>query len=233
MLIRHMLGCARGSETVSFAAFLLFWIPIACAIMVGLLHHYVVGRQSRVVSRKAMVLLDKHKARILLKSVQAGQHLISAAALARGAAPDGKDRKGDTLLHMAAWKNMPAVARVLLKFGANINQSNRAKLKALHIAASQLHPEMTYLLLYSGAKVNAEDMHGRAPIHRICSNSRASDSYRGLQCLNMLLKNGADPCQTDGYGFSAFDLAQKWNAHQYLQILKKYSNGGKDCQAGA
>lgn len=232
-LIRYAFGWTAPFSANRSVNLLCYTAPIAFSIITGLLHYYTVGQRHRARTQRAMKLLNNHKERILLNSVKQGQHLVSAAALAGGAAPDRVDSKGDTLLHIAAWMNIPHAARVLLKFGADSNCANRVKLSALHIAASQLHPEITGLLLNHGARVNAKDMHGRAPIHRICSNSRASDSYRGMRCLKMLLKNGADPWKPDFYGFSAFDLAQKWNADQYTRILLKSTKAGKNSCSGA
>lgn len=190
-------------------------------IITGYLYQHFVGQNTRTAELKAMNLLFKQKEQILFDAVQQGQYLISAAALACGANPERVDHKGDSLLHIATWKNLPCVADVLITFGAECDRNNRVKLCPLHIAASQLHPEMTALLLNAGARVDVQDMHGRSPIHRICSNSRGSENYRGLQCLKMLLAYGADPHKVDHSGFSAFDLAKKWNASQCIEIIKK------------
>ncbi len=201
------------------------WLAGAMALSVlnaGLYRRLVV-KPYCAMALDAMKQLHHNKERILFDSVNEGHHLVSAAALSCGADPDRLDQKGDALLHVAAWKDLPHVARVLLKFRADCNQGNRVALRPLHISASRLHPDMIAVLLNYGAGVNVKDMHGREPIHRICSNSRGSDCHRGMRCLKMLLKHGADPHKPDHNGTSAFDLAQKWNARQYTYLIKKFT----------
>ena len=215
---------ASGVEKISFS-----WqgrLLVLCSvgvvfIITGYLVQYHVVKKFRAVKVQAMDLLYEKKEQILFDAVQQDRYLICAAALSCGADPERVDQKGDALLHIAAWKNFPLVAHVLLKFGADCHRVNRCKLSALHIAASQLHLQMITLLLGAGARVDVQNQRGREPIHRICSNSRGSDSYIGIQCLKMLLSHGADPYKSDHKGMTAYDLAQKWNANQCMRIIEK------------
>lgn len=201
------------------------WLAGALGLSVlnACLYRRFVVKPYCVMAFDAMRQLHHNKEHILFDSVNKGHHLVSAAALSCGADPDRVDPKGDALLHIAAWKDLPHVAWVLLKFGADCNRANRVNLRPLHISASRLHPDMIAVLLNYGARVNIKDMHGREPIHRICSNSRGSDCHRGMRCLKMLLKHGADPHQPDHNGTTAFDLAQKWNTSQYKRLIRKYT----------
>ena len=75
------------------------------------------------------------------------------------------DKDGATLLHKAAWGNLPELANVLLQeYNMDIDSQNYAGRTALHVAAYQGNTRILKYLLEHTANVNAIDNEGRTPI---------------------------------------------------------------------
>ena len=75
------------------------------------------------------------------------------------------DNEGATLLHKAAWGNLPELANVLLlEHNMDIDSKDYAGRTALHVAAYQGNTRFLKYLLEHAANVNAVDNEGRTPI---------------------------------------------------------------------
>ena len=71
---------------------------------------------------------------------------------------------GRTPLHTAASVNHIAMARLLLKHGANVNAKDDSDNSPLHLAIYEGHGELAKLLIESGAYVHAKNYNGNLPI---------------------------------------------------------------------
>lgn len=74
------------------------------------------------------------------------------AAIARGLPADDRDEAEWTPLHLAAFHDLTAIARVLLQSNAYVNARERSGLTPLHLARTR---EMAELLVAGGASVGA------------------------------------------------------------------------------
>lgn len=137
--------------------------------------------------------------------------------LKQGADPNARDDspgfEGETPLIKAVVNNDLAVARLLLKNKARINQANDRGESPLLVAAFLGHYEMTRLLVRSGARINQKSKRGISPL------LTAADSGQ-TEVVNYLLKNGAQP-DTLPSGYNILMAASKDSPGLLKSLLKK------------
>ena len=95
--------------------------------------------------------------------VAAVQHLLGIDK----ALVDARDKDDSTPLHCAAWKGHAAVAKVLLRAGADVNARSRNEHYGdtpLHAAAHGNQAAVVKLLIDNGAKLGAKNQGGRTPL---------------------------------------------------------------------
>lgn len=82
---------------------------------------------------------------------------------------DAHNRDGRTPLYVAIWKGNAEVAKLLVKYGANVNDNYERNRTPLHIAIGRKQLEIARLLIKNGASVNAKtNNHGKddlTPMH--------------------------------------------------------------------
>ena len=113
------------------------------------------------------------------------------------------DNEGSTLLHKAAWGDMPGIARQLIDgYGIPPEVRDNAGRTAVHVAAYQGSCKMLkYLLMEKSADVNAADNEGRTPLFSGAYNSN-------LRALKILCEQGADLSAKDRSGSTACGFAR-------------------------
>ena len=111
------------------------------------------------------------------------------------------DNEGATLLHKAAWGNLPELAKLLLEeYGFDLEIKDHYGRTALHIAAYQGNTRILKFLLEKSADVNAADNEGKTPIF--------SGAYDGnLKTVKMLCEYGADLLLKDNTGLTVLEYA--------------------------
>jgi hypothetical protein len=140
--------------------------------------------------------------------------LHAAAALGRtdsvlrlienGTPIDIADNDGFTPLDFAVSQSHPAVVRVLLDKGANVNPhaDNTGRTSPLKDAVSQGNIELASWLLEKGARVNFAGGSGRRPLH-------SAAVLGNLAMATLLLENGADINAVDELGKTPLDIASE------------------------
>ena len=126
------------------------------------------------------------------------------------------DNDGASLLHKAAWGDMPQVAAALIdRYGADVECRDNSGRTALHIAAYQGSCKMLkYLLTEKAADVNAVDLEGRTPLF--------SAAYDGNhRALKLLCEHGADLTVKDNSGLTALDFAVSKKELETVKFLKR------------
>lgn len=129
------------------------------------------------------------------------------------------DNEGSTLLHKAAWGDVPEIARRLIdEYGVPPEVRDDAGRTAVHVAAYQGSCKMLkYLLKEKSADVNAADRDGRTPLF--------SGAYDGnLRALKILCEQGADLSVKDKAGQTAREFAlgrKEFNAAKFLSAQEK------------
>lgn len=111
------------------------------------------------------------------------------------------DNEGATLLHKAAWGNLPELANVLLlEHNMDIDSKDYAGRTALHVAAYQGNTRFLKYLLEKSANVNAIDNEGKTPIF--------SGAYDGnLKTIKLLCEYGADLLLKDNSNLTVLEYA--------------------------
>jgi ankyrin repeat protein len=101
---------------------------------------------------------------------------------------------GPSPIHIAASTGNVELAKVLLRYGARVNEKYEADQTPLHDAAFNNQPQMVSFLLDSAAKPDSRDVSGYQPIHFACQKGN-------LEITNSLIKAGASVscAANDGY----------------------------------
>lgn len=124
------------------------------------------------------------------------------------------DDEGSTLLHKAAWGDLPDIARLLVEvYHVPLEAADHAGRTAVHVAAYQGSCKMLrYLLNEKNADVNAVDHEGKTPVF--------SAAYDGnLRALKILCEQGADLSVKDRSGLTVREFAlgrKELNAAKFL-----------------
>lgn len=129
-------------------------------------------------------------------------------AMLRPAKPDPKGPNGLTPLHIAAISGVMQVADLLLKKGANVDETCDGGLTAIYFAIQNNNGNLVGLLLQRGASLRHANDQGRTPLHWACAVP--SDRLEGqarLRMVQLLLSRGADRTALDENGKTAFELA--------------------------
>jgi ankyrin repeat protein len=86
------------------------------------------------------------------------------ALLASGADVNGRDKLGETPLHVAAVRGYQEASSLLIAKGAASNAKNEDGMTPLHAAALAGHKETVALLIAKGADVDAKNEDGITPL---------------------------------------------------------------------
>ena len=158
----------------------------------------------------------------LLRSLVPELDIFEAAALGdtqalqqfleSGADVAARSSDGFTLLHLAAFFNQPAIARLLLDNGAEVNAvaGNSSRVCPLHSAVACGAVEIVKLLLENGADANAGQQGGWTAL-------QAAARHGNQEMVDLLLQHGADPEQAADDGQTAISMAANDTIRQHLQ----------------
>ncbi|KAF4518750.1 hypothetical protein B566_EDAN006154 [Ephemera danica] len=133
-----------------------------------------------------------------------GHHEMSELLLTNGVMVNALDKQDRRALHWAAYMGHCDVVRLLLHFGAEVGVRDRELYTPLHAAVAGGSLITAQILLDSEAAINCPNAFGNSPLHIAClngfSNICSAASTRGAECLEVLIKEGADinPQSDDG-----------------------------------
>jgi ankyrin repeat protein len=105
----------------------------------------------------------------------------------------------EALMSAISNKNLEGV-KLLIDFGANINQQSRYGWSTMHEAACIGSTEILQFLLDCGANVNIKDNEHKTPLHIACDNCN-------FKMVKLLKYNGCDVEQIDKCGWTALHIS--------------------------
>jgi ankyrin repeat protein len=121
---------------------------------------------------------------------------------------------GFTALHFACFFNQPAIARELVRRGADVAavSMNPMEVTPLHSAAAAHATEIVRMLVESDAPVNAKQHGGWTALHAAADNGDE-------EMIKILLQHGADPLAQNDDGKTPAQIAQLKGRERALQLL--------------
>jgi ankyrin repeat protein len=148
--------------------------------------------------------------------------------VARGANINGANARGDTALHVAAYRQRPAVAALLIQKGAMVNAQTQSGFTPLQSAmwplaeripkyrpsadeAAQAR-KLVELLLSSGARVGLRPVHGPGPLHVAAMTG-------SMTLVRLLLEAGADVDNKTDEDVTPLYLAAKKDVDDVAALL--------------
>jgi ankyrin repeat protein len=123
-----------------------------------------------------------------------------------------KDPEGNSPLHIAVQYDHEKLVRLLIDFGAEINERNNNNSTPLHFGTCA--PTANLLIDY-GADIDAVDNNGNTPLHYAC---RSGDNKKA-ECL---VENGADVNAADNKHFTPLDCATERCNMSLAHLLIKH-----------
>ncbi len=159
-----------------------------------------------------------------------------------------EDRKGKTLLHLAAKYDDVELAKALIESGLDLNKKDHYKNTPLHYAALHGSKGVVKLLVERGADVKERNSLKETPLHKAAISNdpevtiillevgvevNAQDNlgntplhnavkYGGhVQLIELLLEHGADPLMRNNEGETPISLALKNGKGGIAALLKE------------
>jgi uncharacterized protein len=133
-------------------------------------------------------------------------------ALAEGAAPNARNRLGETVLLIALKTDRPALARQMIDAGTNVNQAAVNGVTPLMAAAHAGQTEIVKILLAKGADVKAVD--------RLEKNAMTYAAGQGqTDIVVLLLKAGVDPNAVYAHDLTALMWAAGYGKTDTVKAL--------------
>ncbi|XP_044749805.1 putative ankyrin repeat protein RF_0381 [Coccinella septempunctata] len=131
------------------------------------------------------------------------------------------DEAYNSALHLAVQKGSHKKVLDLLQRGAYPNVTDQENATPLHMAVQFGHPHLIETLVNYGADVEAERNDSSRPIHLV------RDSPKALECLEELLKCGADLNARNATGNNLLQLIVK-SEEKDIKLIKKLLDSGID-----
>jgi ankyrin repeat protein len=153
--------------------------------------------------------VDRRQTRALHYAAENGDEDIVKILLEKHADIKAKDDQGRTALF---WARKPDVVRVLINYGADVNEQTYQKWTRLILAAHNGEEEIARCLLNAGARTETKDAYGMTPLLRAVGSGHSS-------IVRLLLEKGADTNARDESGTTALALAIELENDEIKNLL--------------
>ena len=127
------------------------------------------------------------------------------------------------VLHFAAQRNLPEIAKVLIRNGASVNAACKQYdlFSPIHFAASEGHTDFTQLLIQNGARVDQTCRNGFTALQMA-----VSQNHRNV--VKLLIRNGASVNAVNKGSWTALHCAV---FHRRVHLIKILIENGADVLA--
>ena len=163
----------------------------------------------------------------LVAALGAGQFQTAKFLYDNGAHPNVAGYGRNTPLHSAVLYGDFEMVRILLKYKADVNQSN-GRDTPLHYASRGIQggrsidtlslSKVARLLLEHGADVNARNHERATPLHIAVEDGR-------VEVVQVLLEHGADVIAEDQNGRTAFQVVSNKRRDEIIKVLSEHGAG--------
>ena len=171
------------------------------------------ARAAELNKPKAVAFLIKNNAKInepndngetpLYIAMNKGHDIVAGILLSKSENPQGdanwKNKIGTPILHLATINGNPAIIRVLINYGAEVDATDYMDNTALCIAAELGHVEVIRALIQNNADVSHQNMRGDSPLMLAAANKKD-------EAVTLLLESGADATIMNYAGYVAADF---------------------------
>ena len=151
-------------------------------------------------TKKKLYLIKPAKKLSLHEAVRTNNTVKIETMLSAGVYVDGRDKLGETPLHVAAVMGHREVSTLLIESGANVNAEDERGLTPLHAAAWMGYEDIVALLIANGAQIHAKGDGGVTALHTAALAGRQNTAY-------VLISNGADINVKNEYGLTPLHVA--------------------------
>lgn len=135
------------------------------------------------------------------------------ALLRHGASPNIPDRIGQGPLRQSIKAHDASCTKLLLAYGANVDQTDNWKQTALQSALYYADPVSFLIpLLAAGSKVNTRDSQGNSPLIEACAGNHPD-------AVRLLIDHGAEVNCANDAGCTPVYQSVRFNSHEALEIL--------------
>ena len=137
---------------------------------------------------------------------------VATLLIDRGADPNAKSNRGETLLHLAFKRGRDDICLYLLDHGADPNHPDNRGKTLLHLAFERGRGDICRYLLDHGADVNHLDNRGSTPLHLASQNGHD-------EIVQLLFDYGADINRRDNRSLSPLHHASMGGLNSVVQLL--------------
>ncbi len=161
----------------------------------------------------------------LFRAVEGQQLEIVEQLLKAGADVSLAKKGGETPLMLAAERGDEAIAKLLLDHKADVNQHSNDGQTALMAAADRWKPDMMRLLLSHGAQIAPRTISGTV-LHTAAASGDP-------ECVDVLLKAGADPSVKNNVGKTAARMSRRKTARSrwFACCWGRRRVGSEECES--
>ena len=143
---------------------------------------------------------DDDRVRSYLHAIDAGDHVTVKTLLCQDVSVTGKDRCGDTGLHVACRAGQKDIADLLIQLGADVTIKNKDGNTGLHAACIAGQKDIADLLIQLGADVNIKNKDGNTGLHAACIAGQTD-------IADLLIQLGADVNIKNNHGNTCLHAA--------------------------
>ena len=187
----------------------------------GLVEHLIVNNPNQVNTPGGCFVTP------LIAALGAGQYQTAKLLFDNGAHPNVTGNAGNTPLHSAVLYGDFEMVQLLLKYKADVNQSN-GNCPPLHYASQGIQggrsidtlslSKVARLLLEHGADVNARNHERATPLHIAVKDGR-------VEVVQVLLEYGADVGAENENGRSALQMVSYKRRDEIMKLLSEHGAG--------